>query len=76
MRLNMYRQQWGAQFGGEFDKSRVPFFIANAFSRRPGNFTRREEDQHARVLQMLFHLYQRRFCRSAAHIIDRDKQRA
>ena len=76
MRLNMHRQQRGAQLAGEFDKARVPFFIANALARGAGNFSGREEDQHACVLQMLFHLHQGRFRRPAAHIVHRNKQRA
>ncbi len=76
VRLNMHRQQRDAQLAGEFDKARVPFLIANAFARGAGNFACREEDQYARVLQVLFHLHQRRLRRPAAHIVHRNKQRA
>jgi len=54
----------------------MPLFIADAFTRWAGDFARREEDQHAGVLQVLLHLHQRCFCGSAAHIVHGDKQRA
>ena len=75
MCLNVHRQQGGPKFTGEFNKAGMPLFIADPFAGGARHLARREEDQHTGVLQMLFHLYQRRFRRFTAQVIHRDKQR-
>ncbi len=74
--VDVDRQQRRAKFARQLDKARVPLFIADACARRAGDFPRREEDQHAGMLQMLLHQGERRFRRPPADVIHRDKQRA
>ena len=76
VRPDPYREQRGAVPGCQFDKARVPFFIADPPARQARDFSRREKDQYAAVLQLVIHLLQRGFGGTAVDIINGNKQRA